>query len=326
MDPLVSIIIPNYNGEKYIERCVQSVREQSYKSIEVIIVDDGSGDASWKLITEIASRDPDIINACRVEHTNAAIARNHGMKMAKGRYVLFLDSDDILYERALETMIQCAEEENADLIIGNYRVIDSAEHILRDHIVTSQKKIVPAPMELACIAPNPSNKLYRRSVIRDFDVIWGNVTIGQDLNFYLKYLAHCGKTVMLPIMTYGWRRVQGSISNSYTFGIFDIAKAFDDVKQYYRRNDCMREYEAYITAAEYKHYCFQMEKQRYFPTRRMRKRVFRYFSELLKKIDLSKSENISEIRQDIKKSRIKRVFSWIYVSKFYGRLVSKKQN
>ena len=322
MKPLVSVIVPNYNAEKYIKRCIESVEHQTYSRIEIIIVDDGSSDSSLNIINGLISNFDNISVYCQ-ENMNAAIARNRGIEFANGEYLLFLDSDDILYEDAIFKMVQCAENEKSDLVIGNYKEIDSHDNLLQEcNVITKYKKLTN-PMEFVGMVPNPTNKLYSKSVIDLNKIVWGNVRIGQDLNFFLKYLMCCKKVSVVSEYIYGWRILQGSISNSYNFRVFDIVESFKDTKRFYVRNGNQGLYDEYISVIEYRHYYLQMEKQKNFGSNRARKIVIDYFEFMLRQIDLTKSENLSKYSADIKKCRLKLLLKKFYVSHFYKCVDSK---
>lgn len=120
---LISVIIPVYNAEKYIKKCVCSVLNQTYQHFEILLIDDGSTDASLQLCDEFASQYQNI----RVFHKpngGASSARNIGLQNAKGKYIFFLDSDDWLESNALETMITTAKAENADLVFCEAQATD----------------------------------------------------------------------------------------------------------------------------------------------------------------------------------------------------------
>lgn len=119
MKSLVSIVIPVYNTKYYLEECVQSVTTQMYQNLEILLVDDGSTDGSSDLCDELSERDRRI----RVIHKSnggAATARNMGIEMATGKYIMFLDSDDWLSEDAVVTLVKHADEHNIDVIRFNY--------------------------------------------------------------------------------------------------------------------------------------------------------------------------------------------------------------
>lgn len=322
MKPLVSVVIPNYNAEKYIERCIVSVENQSYRDLDIIIVDDGSTDASWDIITRLAS-DYSNIRAYRQENLNAAIARNRGMEMAKGEYLFFLDSDDMVTMESITKLVSCAEEEEADLVIGNYTLIDEKDRELSKCRFISNDAINDNPMSLVGMVPNPSNKLYRKKIVEENHIIWGNVRIGQDLNFFLKYLMCCRRVSVTEEYIYAWRILHGSISNTFDFRIFDIGESFRDTKQFYVLHDAHKLYKEYIASVEYRHLYLQMEKQKNFKMRRERKVIVDYFKVLLGRIDLSNSMNIDQFASDIKKCKLKIALEPVYISNLYVLVDSK---
>ena len=117
--PLVSIIVPVYNVEDYLEQCISSILEQTYKNIEVILIDDGSGDRCPDICDEFAQED------CRihvVHKKNAGVvsARCTGLRIAKGEYIQFVDGDDWIAKDMVHSLLFCMLEENVDLVICNY--------------------------------------------------------------------------------------------------------------------------------------------------------------------------------------------------------------
>ena len=120
----VSIIIPVYNGEKSITRCLDSVLAQDHKDIEVIVIDDGSKDGSFKVISEYAKKDKRIIPVHK-ENSGVSATRNVGLSMATGDYIQFIDVDDWLPFDSTKLLVRSMEEEDADMVIADfYRVID----------------------------------------------------------------------------------------------------------------------------------------------------------------------------------------------------------
>lgn len=322
MNSMVSVIIPNYNAEKYIRQCIESVLSQNYGDLEIIIVDDGSTDNSWNIIKEMATGD-ERIKPFRQTNSNASIARNRGIENAKGKYLLFLDSDDILFDDAISTFVANIEEKESDLSIGNFEEIDSCGNTTKKCNVVKGREIIRNPMDAANDVPNPSNKLYKRSLIMNHGIRFGNVRIGQDLNFYLKYIAVCESVSFVQESIYGWRKLRGSISNSYNFRIFDITESFKDVKRFYEANQLTELYDAYIKAIEYRHCYLQMEKQKNFSNRKARKVVIGYFSLVLDALDISKCKNFDIVKNDYSKCRLKLALKTLYASPLYTMLDRK---
>jgi len=111
--PLVSIIIPNYNKAPYIREAIESALNQTYKNIEVIVVDDGSTDQSREIIKSFGKK----IKAYFLPHKNANVARNFGFKKSKGEYIQFLDSDDIILPEKIEKQVEALEKTGADMAL-----------------------------------------------------------------------------------------------------------------------------------------------------------------------------------------------------------------
>ncbi|MFQ8813155.1 MAG: glycosyltransferase family 2 protein [Gallintestinimicrobium sp.] len=121
LSPLVSIIVPVYNVERYIKRCVDSLQGQTLQNIEIILVDDGSKDNSGRLCDEFAQQDPRI-HVIHKQNAGQGLARNDGLNIAKGRYVLFIDSDDFIEPDTCEMLSDRMEREQADLCSFGYQI------------------------------------------------------------------------------------------------------------------------------------------------------------------------------------------------------------
>ena len=120
-NPIVSIIVPVYNTEKYLERCIVSLRQQTLNSIEIILIDDGSSDNSGNICDDYASKD-DRIKVIHKRNEGQGLARNSGLELSEGKYVLFVDSDDYIETDTCEKLVSIIELENADLCSFGYRI------------------------------------------------------------------------------------------------------------------------------------------------------------------------------------------------------------
>ncbi|MCI5668949.1 MAG: glycosyltransferase, partial [Oscillospiraceae bacterium] len=121
---IISVIVPVYNAQEHIIRCLDSILSQTVSALEVICVDDGSADNSAALIEEAALRDSRI-RLIKQENRHAGEARNNGIGNANGEYIAFLDADDIYYtDRALELLLRKAMETGADMVKGSFRYLD----------------------------------------------------------------------------------------------------------------------------------------------------------------------------------------------------------
>ena len=109
MDVKVSVIIPVYNREQYVEECIQSLQKQTHQNMEIILIDDGSSDNTVQICSRMATEDPRIL-LLTMEHGGVSAARNKGLDTAKGKYIFFLDSDDVIHPLLLETLVEGMEK------------------------------------------------------------------------------------------------------------------------------------------------------------------------------------------------------------------------
>ena len=120
MDKKISVIIPVYNVEKYLARCLNSIIKNTYKNIEIILVNDGSKDKSQEIIDKYKNKYGNIIKAKEQENKGPAEARNVGIEMASGEYLMFIDSDDFIKEDYIENYVKTLKEADYDLVAGGY--------------------------------------------------------------------------------------------------------------------------------------------------------------------------------------------------------------
>ena len=215
----ISIIVPVYNVEKYVEKCIQSLINQSYKNIEIILVDDGSNDRSNKIIDEYAKVDSRILTIHQ-KNKGVSAARNAGLKVATGEYVGFVDPDDYVDYQMYETMLKKIELNMRDLAVCGFSKVtelSDKEEIfeIKDELL-SPKKCVEDLFDFRggyAIKPSVWNKLFRRDKIGDlkFDE---NIGISEDLKFVVQYILKCNSIVYVKQAFYKNLQRDGSITRS----------------------------------------------------------------------------------------------------------------
>lgn len=194
---LVSFIIPVYNAEKSLTTCVQSILGQTYNSIEIILINDGSTDNSKELCNKLAEVYP-AIHVIHQKNSGVSAARNAGIKKANGIYIQFVDADDYLDSMMTKKLVNIMNTNiNCELVICGYEAIStrgikkytsSIEGMFKEdtyltHFGDLYKRV---------IIPSPCNKLYLADVINRYQIIFTNsLSIGEDLLFNLSYLRHC---------------------------------------------------------------------------------------------------------------------------------------
>lgn len=193
----VSVIIPVYNVETYLRQCVESVLKQTLKEIEIICVDDGSTDGSLDILKEYEAADPRLKVVCQ-KNAGAGAARNHGIRLAQGKYMSFLDSDDFFEPDMLEEAYNRAEEVRADFVVFN----SDQYHMDRQAFVevpwVLRKKEIPpyAPFTYRQLTGNVFktfvgwawDKLYLRSFVEEHQLLFQEQRTSNDMLFVFSAL------------------------------------------------------------------------------------------------------------------------------------------
>lgn len=241
--PLVSIIVPVYNAEPYLTRCIQSILQQTYENIELILVNDGSTDRSLELCKAFAAEDQRIV---LIDKPNSGVSdsRNRGLSKARGKYVQFADSDDWLVPEATALLVQRAEQSKCEFVIAPfYRVIERIL-LVNGHIKDDGKySITEFAMEMMKAPANfyygvMWNKLYRRDIIREYNLQCDPaVSWCEDFIFNLQYLCHVAHVYVLqePIYYYFKRKNSLVVTEMRNSGIYETKKTvFHFYKAFYR--------------------------------------------------------------------------------------------
>lgn len=210
MTDKISIIVPVYNVEKFLPQCIESICNQTYQNLEIILVDDGSLDSSGKICDEFSQKDGRIKVIHQV-NGGVSTARNTGIENAEGTYLMFVDSDDWLSPDAVEHLSQKLENANADLAVGSYQCVFSgsvAAACLKDHIYTGEE-VGKNLVELYLSNGSTScNKLYRAELIRNNGIRFQKkVPLGEDALFSVRYMGVCRCIVLSSQITYYYNHI-----------------------------------------------------------------------------------------------------------------------
>lgn len=198
--PLVSIIVPVYNAEKYIHRCIDSLLAQTYTNIEVILVDDGSPDNCGKICDEYAAKDKRV-KVTHQQNAGVSAARNTGIAHSKGDWITFVDADDKVTDDYIETLMS----KDRDWIIGGYRdTNNNCCHINEDSYIGKERLIQFFQEHLHNLYTNNiGGKLYRSSIICKNGIKFNtNVRFSEDFLFNLEFLSHCNSVALSKVANY----------------------------------------------------------------------------------------------------------------------------
>lgn len=170
MEDLISIIVPIYNMEQYLEKCLESIVNQTYKNLEIILIDDGSTDNSGKICDDYAKKDKRI-RVIHKENGGVSSARNKGLDIVKGKYVIFFDSDDYIEFNMIESLYKNIQIDDYDVSICNYNIINgsniSPNVILTDKKIFNQKEFLQEVLSKQWNNGYLVNKLIKKSCIND---------------------------------------------------------------------------------------------------------------------------------------------------------------
>lgn len=214
MKELISVIVPIYNVEKYLRKCVDSIINQTYKNLEIILVDDGSLDNCPKICDEYAKQDIRI-KVIHKENGGLSDARNAGMKVARGEYISFIDSDDWIKPEMIEGMYNRMIEDNSDLVSSGVLWVDENGAEIRnatvsENCVLNTEQAMKELINDGKLKQHVWNKLYKADLIKNIlfdkgkyheDVFWSYKVIGEakrvsiDKNSYYFYVQR-SKSIM----------------------------------------------------------------------------------------------------------------------------------
>lgn len=199
--PKVSVIVPVYNVEKLLGRCLNSILSQTLSDIEVICVDDCSPDNSIDILRKYGQQDPRVKVLRHTENKRQGGARNTGLDIAQGEYVGFVDSDDYLDADFYEKLYVAAKEADADLAITG--IIKHRKNACRTVISFLEKRVISEKNEKfkACKCPpefHPVNKIYRRSMLQEHGIRFQERVMFEDIDFVARSIFASGRVVTVP--------------------------------------------------------------------------------------------------------------------------------
>ena len=197
----VSVIVPAYNAEKFIQQTIDSLLNQSFKNCEFIFVNDGSKDNTLKILEENKSEDARIV-IVNTDNHGISHARNVGIEKAKGKYILFLDADDILISDSLEVMISAIKENKADIVIGKYITFSNADYLVftkddvLNSVVLNKFEMQKLLSECKKIENHVWGKLFKKTIFNNFRFN-DNYRIWEDVKEMYKVIDLCSTGVLL---------------------------------------------------------------------------------------------------------------------------------
>lgn len=227
----VSVIIPIYQVERYLERCIKSVINQSYKNIEIILIDDGSTDRCPTICDEYAQEDSRII-VIHKQNGGLSSARNTGLSVCNGDYISFIDSDDYIDEHMIEVMVKKIEITNSDIVCcGFYFETDNGyfSKSSMPNLILDRSNAIDALIENTYLNHYSWNKLYKKKVFKN--VYFPEGKLFEDIRTTYKLFLNADKVCLIDEYLYHYQiRSNSIISSSKGDRVFEIFNAYQILK------------------------------------------------------------------------------------------------
>ena len=238
--PKVSVVIPAYNAENYLAKCLESILNQTLQDFEIIIINDGSTDGTGAVIERYAAENPGKLRTLTVENGGQGRARNLGIAMTTGDYISFVDADDYIDADMLQVMYTAAVENDADLVTCNYlygEEPDGYETVV-PKVASDQRDMFIDP------DVSPCNKLYRGTMLRDHPMVrFPEGLFYEDTAFYFMYIPYVKKLVSVQKPFYHYViHGNSSVHGQQGKRVVQIFPVMDAMVDYFKKIDLYEEY------------------------------------------------------------------------------------
>lgn len=249
----ISVIVPIYNAQNYMEKAIESLINQTFKNIEIILVNDGSTDKSKNICEKYSEKDKRIV-VINKPNRGQADARNTGMKIAKGNYIMFLDADDLYKPNSCEIMYNAIEKSNADYAIGNYRMMDEDgtewENVAFDVDKYQEFELKKDDYLKSFFVMNSTawNKIYRTKFLKDNNIMFKIIAPSEDDYFTSLCYMKAKSGVYIPEVMYLYRNCSNSSSKQCSLEYFrGINYAYKEIYKNFKENNEL-DYYRYVYA------------------------------------------------------------------------------
>lgn len=236
--PKVSVIVPVYNVELYIEKCLNSLVNQTLQEIEIIVVNDGSTDHSEQIIQKFIEEYPEKIVYLKKENGGLSDARNYALPHAKGEYIAFLDSDDYVEENTYQDMYELAQKEKSDMVECDfYWEYPNKKKEDIGALYQGKKEMLEKVRVVAW------NKLIKKDLLQKTEIEFPKGYRYEDVEFTYKLIPHLDKVSFLKKPCIHYIQREGSIANSQNERTKEIFDVLEHVLEYYKECGYYEEYQ-----------------------------------------------------------------------------------
>lgn len=325
MNCLVSVIVPIYNTEKYLKKCVNSLLRQTYTELEIILVNDGSTDNSQLICEKFQKEDKRII-ILNKENEGLELARKSGYKIATGKYIIHVDSDDYLPTDAIEVLVCKAEKENADIVIGNATRIIGNKGIIKKiykpvpECSISRKEMLDkyyiSFFGVNILPVSMWGKLYKKEFLEKIEIKNIGLMHGEDICYNIQVFPYAQKIVVIENSVYYYR--WGGMTSKMNYKLFDDARIAYRLKLEMLQKFPVEKAECFI-AVELKNFLLTYIESFFIYTQKDKKEIEKYISRALQTEEMQdalkkfpEKDKAKEIIQIMMNGNIERLIEVVY--------------
>ncbi len=290
----VSVIVPVYNVYNYLERCLDSLTRQTLKEIEIIIVDDGSPDDSYKIIDKYAKKYKNI-KAYKKENGGLSSARNYGIKYASGEYIAFLDSDDYIDINMYQEMYDKAKTQDFDIVVSDLYYIYDEKKVKASSNV-SKDLVTKEDIKKAMINIYPAvwNKIYKSEMLKKSKVKFKEGVWYEDVEFLYRLFPYIKTIGVVSKTFYNYVQRSGAITSTYDERLLNYIDNFNGIIDYYQEKGFYNEYKLELEYNYVRYLYATLIKNTIYLDKNLRKKI----------VDLA----ISNVKEHFPKYRLNKYF------------------
>ena len=256
----ISVIVPVWNKEKEINKCLDTILANTLKDIEIIVVDDKSTDNSKKIIKDYAKKYKNIIFIENKKNLGIGKTRNKGVKKATGEYLSFIDGDDYISLKMLKKYYKFAHENKCDIVCGHYYKVNETTKTLFKTNEFNTTTLKQNKEIINLIDYGPCNKIFKRNIIVENNILFDEENKYEDVPFVMKALYNSSKIGHIKESHYYYRIHENSETTVMDKRVFDIFNIVNDVYSYYKNRLELKEEIEYYAISEITRY---MARQKY---------------------------------------------------------------
>ena len=248
----ISIVIPVYNGEKYIKRCLDSILKQTLQDLEIIIINDGSTDKTQEILESYQKQCSDKIKIINKENEGQGKARNVGIDASRGEFITFVDADDEILEDMLQNLYETAKKEKADVVVCDYYEISKNGKVARKAIPQKYNDI---KRDYIISVAGPCNKLIKTELLRNNKLYFMQTGAYEDISMIPLIGLYASKIIYLEKPLYNYYIRQGSTMRQNTFNdkLLSIYEVLDHLTKEFERTGLLENYKEELEFIYIKH-------------------------------------------------------------------------